>query len=149
MPRNFILALSIIFMTICADSAHGLQTELDNFPKSYVTKSNLKINKNLSISFRRGDLYSQGHSSTILVASWDASSLGRCCEQELFDEMTDGSDKQPVLIDDKVAWRVFYAFPDKPDLTVVHCWKLNAANTELIKSKNCPKPKHSGFTKNK
>jgi hypothetical protein len=134
-------------MVIYASHANGLQTELDNFPESDITKSNLKIDKNLSISFKRGSWYSQGHSHTILFASWGAPSLGHCCEQELFAEMTDGSDKRPVLIDGQVAWRVFYALTDKPDLTVVHCWKMNAANTELIKSKTCPKPKHPGFKK--
>lgn len=143
MPRNHILILLILFLTIFTTSANALRTELDNFDDKDITKSDLKINKNLSISFKHGSSYSQGHSHTILFASWGAPSLGPCCEQELFAEMTDGSDEQPVLIGKKVAWRVFYA-ENRP---VVHCWEMNAANTELVKAKKCPKPKHPGFKK--
>jgi hypothetical protein len=138
-----------LFLWAVASSGSDTKADLSKFSPKDVTESSIKLSNGITINFKHGFAFSQGHSRSILQASWSLPGKTNCCSQELFNAATDGSDKIVTQFGDRIGWRVFTNEPHGTGLTRTkrdaYCWELNKDKSSLQATNTCLKPHDNRF----
>ncbi len=102
-----------------------------DFNKNDIHSGSLGSLQGFELSFRHGKQVNGNHCAEVIDFKWKNPKKKSCCQQTVFNEMTDCSN-DPVVKNEQIKWRAGYV-----DGPIWHCWTLNPDKTKLIKAKFC------------
>jgi hypothetical protein len=146
---KFLILITAALITSHFALADDTKADLSKFSPKDITGSSAKLSDGTTIHFKHGFAFSQGHSRSVLQASWSLPGKANCCSQELYNAATDGSDKIVTQFDDRIAWRVFINEPYGAGLTRTKrdafCWEFGKDKSALKPTNTCLKPHDNRF----